>query len=555
MMLFLIIKVGCKIIKITRRSITLFTPKPFLLLLLFFCNPIFANKTIVSHSYEDAKAHYIIEMINHITWKDDAEIEHFTVGIVDDDSLLFESLKSKTKNITIRGKSIQVEKVSDISMPAATYMVLFFTKNHLSQLAKMERNFTKALFITDGEVKQAQQMIRFIYRPGAKFIDVRVNRENLINRGFKLSNELLLFAGSKFDLSEQLNDKEAYLNILAAKVQAQEQKISESTILLLNNSDKLTHAQQLLIEKRNELHSNQVLFEQVIKDKYTAQEELDKYKVDIAYQQQIIINKEDELLEQEHKLQQLHTDITNSEAHLKRVLFDLGKQSRIIVTKDQTISSQRLLLYLSIAITIIFIIIKYFLWKVISKRKQANKKLSILNDKLYHLATIDSMTLLYNRRHFLESALRVIAQQQRTKTTSAILMLDIDNFKAVNDKYGHAKGDEVIIRVAKVLKDILRDYDIVGRLGGEEFGMYLADCHTDKAMVIAERIRDKIENLIFYYNKDSFQVTISIGVSMVTNKENDLNVALKKADKALYQSKKSGRNKVSLFSKLTIAGK
>ncbi len=72
---------------------------------------------------------------------------------------------------------------------------------------------------------------------------------------------------------------------------------------------------------------------------------------------------------------------------------------------------------------------------------------------------------------------------------------------------------------------------------------------VDRGQVIAN------ENLIFYYNKDSFQVTISIGVSMVTNKENDLNVALKKADKALYQSKKSGRNKVSLFSKLTIAGK
>ena len=123
-------------------------------------------------------------------------------------------------------------------------------------------------------------------------------------------------------------------------------------------------------------------------------------------------------------------------------------------------------------------------------------------------------------------------------------MIDIDHFKDVNDNYGHAAGDQVIINIANILKDNLREYDIVGRLGGEEFCMFLPNIEIDVATGIAERVRNKVAELTTAFKSHSITITVSIGLTVIKDAEVSINNILRRADKALYQAKNSGRNKV-----------
>jgi diguanylate cyclase (GGDEF)-like protein/PAS domain S-box-containing protein len=172
----------------------------------------------------------------------------------------------------------------------------------------------------------------------------------------------------------------------------------------------------------------------------------------------------------------------------------------------------------------------------------------IMERELQRLATTDPLTDIANRRSFLEQAEQIFKTSQRYQTSFTMLMLDLDLFKAINDKYGHLGGDKVLARFAHTVGLELRDSDVFGRLGGEEFCVLLQQAHRDEALNVAERIRQCIQDLSF---KDpagnAFVLTVSIGVT--NNFEGDERLAnlLERADKALYQAKQTGRNKVVWF--------
>ena len=149
--------------------------------------------------------------------------------------------------------------------------------------------------------------------------------------------------------------------------------------------------------------------------------------------------------------------------------------------------------------------------------------------KTQKFSQIDPLTSIYNRRG-------VLLRLKETKK-GAILFMDIDHFKKVNDTYGHEFGDLVLQELGKILKDYVRDVDIVGRWGGEEFIMILSEVSFKEAMNIAERLRKIIEN----YDFNGKKITISIGVSELSD---NFKESLKKADEALYEAKNSGRNLV-----------
>ncbi len=172
----------------------------------------------------------------------------------------------------------------------------------------------------------------------------------------------------------------------------------------------------------------------------------------------------------------------------------------------------------------------------------------IMERELQRLATTDPLTEIANRRSFLEQAEQIFKTSQRYQTGFTMLMLDLDLFKAINDKYGHLGGDKVLARFAHTVGLELRDSDLFGRLGGEEFCILLQQAHRDEALNVAERIRQRIQDISF---KDPagelFTLTVSIGVT--NNLESDERLAnlLERADKALYQAKHTGRNKVVWF--------
>ena len=182
----------------------------------------------------------------------------------------------------------------------------------------------------------------------------------------------------------------------------------------------------------------------------------------------------------------------------------------------------------------------------ITDKKHAELRLAEMTKQLLVLATTDALTNTFNRRHFTEQA--IIKQQQckREQKSYALLMLDLDHFKSINDNYGHACGDKVLIEIASALKSELRPYDILGRIGGEEFAILLPSTNKSSALSIAQRIRESIENLRIKYKQNTLRVTTSIGVAVDLDTDKNLDELFLEADKRLYKAKENGRNLVAI---------
>jgi diguanylate cyclase (GGDEF)-like protein/PAS domain S-box-containing protein len=171
------------------------------------------------------------------------------------------------------------------------------------------------------------------------------------------------------------------------------------------------------------------------------------------------------------------------------------------------------------------------------------------NVELRRLASRDTLTGCFNRRAFFESAEDLFAQARRTQTPLACLMIDIDHFKQFNDRYGHAVGDQVIQVVAKSLGAGLRQVDVLGRYGGEEFCIVLPNASLGEAQAVAERLRADIEARANrgIRGVEVMPITASLGLAMLGGSARNLEALVDQADQALYQSKKGGRNRVTVW--------
>ncbi len=166
-----------------------------------------------------------------------------------------------------------------------------------------------------------------------------------------------------------------------------------------------------------------------------------------------------------------------------------------------------------------------------------------LEDELRALASVDGLTGINNRRSFLELGEKELARAQRYEHPLALMMMDVDHFKKVNDTYGHAAGDDVLKKLAATCAGNLRGPDILGRLGGEEFAVVMPECGIDAAEHAAERLRKTLGAVEVPSDQGIITFTISIGV--VGREEGEgLAEALERADKAMYAAKQGGRNQV-----------
>ncbi|WP_321494673.1 GGDEF domain-containing protein [uncultured Desulfobacter sp.] len=197
------------------------------------------------------------------------------------------------------------------------------------------------------------------------------------------------------------------------------------------------------------------------------------------------------------------------------------------------------------AITIIFM-------SIISMKQHKNWirtlalsfELQVAKKEAERIARIDILTGIYNRRAFYEIAPKYIAAAKRSNSPLSVVMLDIDHFKSINDTYGHAVGDMVLASIANMLKHEIRESDIVGRLGGEEFVILLPDSDRNGAFKIVERLRQKVQ--IMNFPGYDFNVTSSFGIVVNTAHES-IDHLLKNADSALYDAKNRGRNQTVVY--------
>ena len=170
--------------------------------------------------------------------------------------------------------------------------------------------------------------------------------------------------------------------------------------------------------------------------------------------------------------------------------------------------------------------------------------------ELKRQASVDSMTGLYNRRYFMQVAKEILDITKRSTGEASVIMLDIDNFKNINDTYGHKTGDNVIVVLSHKLQELTRSSDVISRWGGEEFVILLPETNLDGATVIAEKIRDFIELLSIKIDEEKYlNITVSIGVAQI-NCQTDTQIehTINRADDALYDAKHSGKNKVCIRS-------
>lgn len=177
-----------------------------------------------------------------------------------------------------------------------------------------------------------------------------------------------------------------------------------------------------------------------------------------------------------------------------------------------------------------------FLWRSISIRAQRAR---VLND----LMVRDSLTGLLKHSLIKERLQVEVLRRKRTRTQLSFVMIDIDLFRKVNDQYGHRAGDQVLKSLSSLLRSNLRETDIVGRYGGEEFAIIMPECNGEHAQVSLEILRREFANLVHHSEKGDFSVTFSAGIAQWSNTLNSAEKLSNSADTALYQAKKTGRNK------------
>ncbi|MFY8327236.1 diguanylate cyclase [Pseudoalteromonas sp. ZZD1] len=178
------------------------------------------------------------------------------------------------------------------------------------------------------------------------------------------------------------------------------------------------------------------------------------------------------------------------------------------------------------------------------------KELEEVNRKLEQMSQTDALTQLNNRGHWEDTLRQEFLRIKRNAGNSTLLMFDIDHFKKINDEYGHRCGDEALRHIADLLRKTLRETDIAGRYGGEEFAVTLLDSDKEGAETFAERLRSLIENSSVYFDGQQIKMTVSIGYASFDENFERYEKWIEAADKALYASKDNGRNCITDYKNL-----
>jgi len=172
-----------------------------------------------------------------------------------------------------------------------------------------------------------------------------------------------------------------------------------------------------------------------------------------------------------------------------------------------------------------------------------------LYQEIERIAITDSLTEVHTRRYCLERLAEEVGRSKQQGLDMALLMLDVDHFKDINDNFGHLTGDQVLREIARLIKENLREIDIAGRFGGEEFCIILPDTDTEGALYAGERIRQAVEAASIRAYDNTINARVSIGICQFPQDGHKANDLIDKADQALYNAKRDGRNRICVFGK------
>jgi diguanylate cyclase (GGDEF)-like protein len=206
---------------------------------------------------------------------------------------------------------------------------------------------------------------------------------------------------------------------------------------------------------------------------------------------------------------------------------------------DQKMKTNKVIItaLLIITVLILLFILYFMVWKLVSRLQESQKQLK-------QLSVTDELTGLRNRRYIMERLEDEFQRARRSDKPMGLIMLDLDHFKQINDMHGHQFGDLVLKAVASRMRASIREYDLLGRVGGEEFFIVSPEAEVEETLRIAERIRELIRGEAISDGKREVTVTISAGVTMLKEHDRDIDVLFSRADTALYSAKQQGRDRV-----------
>lgn len=249
-----------------------------------------------------------------------------------------------------------------------------------------------------------------------------------------------------------------------------------------------------------------------------------------------------------HTQTQLHAEKERDESldRLKAEFADelSRKEARI---QELALKRDRMLRYGLAGLLLVVLLALWILVRSFLNKKKANELLGSLNRQLRDLSRTDALTGLPNRRSMVEALENERLRFRRTGSTFAVLLVDVDDFKKVNDTIGHDAGDMVLQSVARVFQEKCRKTDMVCRWGGEEFLFLVRDTTVDGCRTLGEKVCDAVAGLELTVEDQPLQVTVTIGVSCYGSAEDTIHAIVTRADEALYQGKKAGKNRVVLW--------
>jgi len=220
-------------------------------------------------------------------------------------------------------------------------------------------------------------------------------------------------------------------------------------------------------------------------------------------------------------------------------IFVVGVVQLLIVSYYANFEPERLLFEMTIAGAITVVAASPTIWYF----QRQHKRLAALSRELVYLSTTDQMTGLLNRPSFLKEVEKLLDSVPSDRAAGAFAYIDADHFKQINDRYGHAVGDDTIRYIARHIRDAARPNDLCGRLGGEEFAMFLAGENNSGAGCIAEQLRRRIAQQVAFSDLEVREVSVSIGVAEHRPGQTAAEV-IREADRNLYEAKNNGRNSV-----------
>ena len=176
--------------------------------------------------------------------------------------------------------------------------------------------------------------------------------------------------------------------------------------------------------------------------------------------------------------------------------------------------------------------------------EKRTEELQLLNQKFKYQATRDSLTGILNRGSFFETAQQLLDLSKRQNSTATFVLMDLDKFKLINDTYGHSTGDKVLVHFTQTIQTLLRKSDLIGRLGGEEFAIFLPDTEIDAAFQLADKIRETVSNSTIELDGLTVAYTVSLGIDSSMQTDHKIDELFKRADLKLYGAKDKGRNRV-----------